>query len=122
DRVAIAPQPAGLEPQDVAMGEFGATAQEPSHPVELPLLEETARVIARPDGEAPTEADPAAQSVARAVISDAPAAEAPVNEVVTDLAGNQTRDTAITTALTEAGATPAAIAQSSRPAPRPRRM
>ncbi|WP_258869753.1 hypothetical protein [Paracoccus thiocyanatus] len=46
-------RPAGLEPQDVAMGEFGATAQEPSHPVELPLLEETARVIARPDGRGP---------------------------------------------------------------------
>jgi len=127
DRVAIAPPPTTLDGQDVAMGELGATAQEPSHPVELPLMDETARVIARPDGEADmadADADAVAGSVADAVISDAPAADAPVNEVVTDLAGNETRDIAITTALAEAGVLPAsgAIAQSARPAPRPRRM
>ncbi|MEF9603253.1 SPOR domain-containing protein, partial [Paracoccus sp. PXZ] len=104
DRVAIAPPATPLEDQDVPMGELGATAQEPSHPVELPLMDETARVIARPDGEILAEPDPAAESVANAVISDAPAAEAPVNEAVTDLAGNETRDIAITTALAEAGA------------------
>ncbi len=120
DRVAIAPQAATLDGQDVAMGELGATAQEPSHLVELPLAEETARVIARPD----SEPDPAVAAVASAVISDAPVADAPVNEAVTDLAGNETRDMAITTALAEAAAAPpaGAIAQSVRPAPRPRRV
>ncbi|MDK8871599.1 SPOR domain-containing protein [Paracoccus sp. SSJ] len=124
ERVAIAPSATPLEGQDVAMGELGATAQEPSHPVEMPLMEETARVIARPDGETLAEPDPAAESVANAVISDAPAADAPVNEAVTDLAGNETRDIAITTALAEAGVapTPGGIAQSARPAPRPRRV
>lgn len=118
DRVAIAPATTPLTEQDLPMGEFGATAQAPSHPVELPLAEDTARVIARPDGE------PAPNAVENAVISDAPAAEAPVNEVVTDLAGNETRDVAISNALAEAGAAPAAgtIAQSARPAPRPRRV
>lgn len=53
---------------------------------------------------APTARSPAplpADAVANATISDAPAAEA-VNEVVTDLAGNEARDVAITTALAEA--------------------
>ncbi|UFM63761.1 SPOR domain-containing protein [Paracoccus sp. MA] len=120
DRVAIAPPATPLDGQDVPMGELGATAQEPSHPVELPLIEETARVIARPDGETLVEPD----AVENAVISDAPAVDAPVNEMVTDLAGNETRDIAITTALAEAGAAPApgAIAKSPRPAPRPRRV
>uniref|UniRef100_UPI0018EEE238 SPOR domain-containing protein n=1 Tax=Paracoccus binzhouensis TaxID=2796149 RepID=UPI0018EEE238 len=121
DRVAIAPSTTPLTGQDLPMGEFGATAQEPSHAVELPLAEDTARVIARPDGEA---APDAPDAVENAVISDAPAAEASVNEVVTDLAGNETRDVAISNALAEAGAVPAAsaIAQSARPAPRPRRL
>ncbi|SFX06119.1 Cell division protein DamX, binds to the septal ring, contains C-terminal SPOR domain [Paracoccus pantotrophus] len=124
DRVAIAPAATPLDSQDVPMGELGATAQEPSHPIEAPLIDETARVIARPDGETLAQPDAAAESVASAVISDAPAADAPVNEAVTDLAGNETRDMAITTALAEAGAqaVPGAIAQSPRPAPRPRRV
>ena len=124
DRVALAPAATPLDGQDVPMGELGATAQEPSHPVDAPLFEEAARVIARPDGETLAQPDTAAESVASAVISDAPAADAPVNEAVTDLAGNETRDMAITTALAEAGALPApgAIAQSARPAPRPRRV
>ena len=122
DRVAIAPQPTALNGQDVAMGELGASAQEPSHPVELPLMDDAARVIARPDGEvaAPLPAD----AVANATISDAPAAEAAVNEVVTDLAGNEARDVAISTALAEAAVTvpPGLVAKSDRPAPRPRRV
>ena len=122
DRVAIAPQATALNGQDVAMGELGASAQEPSHPIELPLMDDAARVIARPDGEvaAPLPAD----AVANATISDAPAAEAAVNEVVTDLAGNEARDVAITTALAEAVVTvpPGLVAKSDRPAPRPRRV
>lgn len=121
DRVAIAPQATGLQSQDVAMGKLGATAQAPSHPVELPLPDDTARVIAQPDGAAVATVP---GSVEDAPISDAPAAEASVNEVVTDLAGNEARDVAISTALAEAAAVPAAgaIAQSPRPAPRPRRV
>ena len=128
DRVAIAPQATPLNAQDVAMGALGATAQAPAHEVDLPLLDDTPRVIARPDGE--TTEEPGA--IDNAVISDAPASEAPVNEVVTDLAGNETRDVAISNALAEAGAAtdaavaplvaPAAVAQSPRPAPRPRRI
>lgn len=123
DQVAIAPPATPLGAEDVAMGALGATAQAPSHPVDLPLTDDTPRVIARPDGESSEEPD----MVADAAISDAPAAsEAPVNEVVTDLAGNETRDVAITNALTEAGAAPAvapaSVAGSPRPAPRPRRL
>ncbi len=118
DQVAIAPGATPLDAQDVAMGALGATAQAPSHPVELPLASDTPRVIARADSETTEEPD--------AVVSDAPALDAPVNEVVTDLAGNETRDVAITNALNEAGAAPVvapgAIAQSPRPAPRPRRV
>ncbi len=124
DRVAIAPQATGLGEQDVPMGELGASAQEPSHQVELPLTDDSARVIARPDGEA---AQTAANAVETALITDAPAAEAAVNEVVTDLAGNEAREVAINTALAEAAAqtaqtAPPAVAQSVRPAPRPRRI
>lgn len=123
DQVAIAPQATPLDQQDVPMGTLGATAQTPAHQVELPLSDDTPRVIARPDGESSEEPD----MVADAVISDAPAApDAPVNEVVTDLAGNETRDVAISNALAEAAAepvvAPAAVADSPRPAPRPRRM
>ena len=121
DRVAIAPQATGLGAQDVPMGELGASAQEPSHKVELPLADDSARVIALPDGEA---AQQAANAVETALITDAPAAEAAVNEVVTDLAGNEARDVAITTALAEAVVTvpPGLVAKSDRPAPRPRRV
>lgn len=121
DRVVIAPQSVGLEDQDVPMGELGASAQEPSHEVELPLLDDTARVVARPDGEA---AQDAVSAVETAVITDAPAAEAAVNEVVTDLAGNEARDIAINTALAEASAVtaPPSVAGSARPVPRPRRF
>lgn len=123
DRVAIAPGATGLEDQDVAMGALGATAQQPSRAVELPPLDDAARVIARPDSE-PLAAE---DSVENAVITDAPAAEAPVNEALTDLAGREPQDSAINQALAEAqtaedAVPPPAVAQSVRPAPRPRRM
>ncbi|UXU76351.1 MULTISPECIES: SPOR domain-containing protein [unclassified Paracoccus (in: a-proteobacteria)] len=119
DTVAIAPPATGLDAQDVPMGELGATAQPAANPVELPVLDEPARVIARPDSEA--------AKVTEALVSDAPAAEDAVNEVVTDLSGNETRDVAISAALAEAVAAPTAVpaggvAESPRPAPRPRRV
>ncbi len=122
DQVALAPAGARLEDQDVPMGALGATEQQPSRAVELPLLDEAARTIAMSDAEAAAAAE--ADAIASAVVSDAPAADAPVNEVLTDLAGQETQDTAITNALAEAqaAAVPApAVAQSTRPAPRPRR-
>ncbi|MFT4013795.1 MAG: SPOR domain-containing protein [Paracoccus sp. (in: a-proteobacteria)] len=125
DKVAIAPGATGLEAQDVAMGVLGATAQAPSRAVELPPLEETARVIARPDGRpAPVETTEEEDAVANAMISDAPAAEAPVNEALTDLSGQEPEENAIAQALVEAqAAVPApAVPQSERPAPRPRRV
>ncbi|SMO66464.1 SPOR domain-containing protein [Paracoccus laeviglucosivorans] len=132
DQVAIAPGATGLQAQDVAMGVLGATAIEPSRAVELPPLDETARVIATPDADAARAAAEAAQStiepdsVEAAIIADVPTApEAPVNEALTDLSGQQTQDTAINQALAEATAEPGpppAVAASVRPAPRPRRV
>ncbi|MFG6080779.1 SPOR domain-containing protein [Paracoccus litorisediminis] len=131
DKVAIAPVATGLETQDLAMGEFGATAQKPANPVELPLLDDTARVIPLPDGEAAALAESTIEpdeAIDTAVISDVPAAgEAPVNEVLTDLAGRETQDVAINQALAEANAmvpvpVAAAVQESPRPAPRPRRV
>jgi len=131
EQVAIAPAPTGLDAQDVPMGELGATAQA-ARPVDLPLSDDTPRVIAMPDGEAAAAAAAlAAQStvepdeVTSGLIStDAPSTEAPVNEALTDLAGQETQDLAINQALAEAHATPApaSVAQSQRPSPRPRRL
>lgn len=126
DQVAIAPPTTRLEDQDVPMGVLGATAQEPSRAVELPLVDPAARVIATPDGEAAAIAESTIEpdSVESAAISDAPAApEAPVNEALTDLSGQEPQDNAISQALAEAqDAPPPAVAQSARPAPRPRRL
>ncbi|MDS9468562.1 SPOR domain-containing protein [Paracoccus sp. MBLB3053] len=126
DKVAIAPSATGLAEQDVPMGELGVAAREPSRPVELPLLDDTARVIPLPDGEAAALAESTIEpdDVANAIISDAPPSEAPVNEALTDLSGQETQNNAITQALVEANSAPiaAAIAQSARPAPRPRRV
>lgn len=126
DRVELAPGATGLETQDVPMGALGATAQQPSR-VDLPLLDESARVIAQSDGETAAAAVAAAAALNEelsAAISDAPANEAPVNEALTDLSGQAPQDTAITQALAEANAPviAPAVAQSVRPAPRPRRM
>jgi len=130
EKVAIAPAPTGLGAEDVPMGDLGATAQA-ARPVDLPLSDDTPRVIAMPDGEAAAAAAAlAAQStvepdeVTSGLIStDAPSTEAPVNEALTDLAGQETQDLAINQALAEAHSTPApaSVAQSARPAPRPRR-
>lgn len=128
DRVAIAPKATELEDQDMPMGALGATAQPPSRAVELPPVDSAARVIARPDSEpAVVEDEAGADSVANAVITDAPVVEAPVNEALTDLAGREPQDSAITQALAEAQSPeaappPPAVAQSARPAPRPRRV
>lgn len=114
DRVALAPSATGLGESDVAMGEFGATAQDPTNASDLPLLPETARVIPLPDGavaDTPAPTDTAA-----------PTGEAPVNEAVTDLDGQTTQDAAITSALAEAAVPTPAVANSARPAPRPRRV
>lgn len=119
DRVALAPATTGLGEADVAMGEFGATAQNPTNASDLPLMTETSRVIPLPDG-----AVPEAPAVTDTAVTDtaAPASEAPVNEAVTDLDGQATQDAAITSALAEAVAAPPAVANSARPAPRPRRV
>ncbi|MTH77377.1 SPOR domain-containing protein [Paracoccus aestuariivivens] len=129
DEVAIAPAATGLVEQDLAMGQFGATTQEPSSAVELPLLDEAARVIPLPDGEAAALAESTIEpeAVDEVAVSDTPTTEAPVNEVLTDLAGRETQDTAINQALAEAHAelpvpVAAAVQQSSRPTPRPRRV
>lgn len=125
--VAVAPPATGLEAQDLAMGKFGATAQQPTSTDEMPLLDESSRIIPLPDGEAAAlgEATVAPDAVEMAVISDGPAADAPVNEALTDLAGRETQDVAINQALIEASTLQPLAAepvQSIRPVPRPRRV
>lgn len=132
ERVAIAPESTGLDDSDVAMGQFGATAREPSHESEIPLSFDGEPIVplsdsearARAEAEAAAAAERAAaeQAVQSAAIVDAPASEGPVNEVVTDENGAPAQAQAIAEALAEAQAvsTPGALAQSSRPAPRPR--
>lgn len=128
DKVALAPGATGLEDGDMAMGTLGATVQQPSRAVELPPLEDATRTIAQSDAEASAAAAAAAQpaTVEDAMISDAPAAEAPANEALTDLSGEEPEDSAISQALAEAQTTQPvvapAVAQSDRPAPRPRRV
>lgn len=130
DKVAIAPEPTGLSDQDLAMGQFGATAQEPSSAVELPPLDAIAPIIPQTDSEAVAAFERLAAEAAAtetAPVSTTPATEAPVNEALTDLAGRETQDTAINQALAEAAAMDAprvetAVVQSARPLPRPRRI
>lgn len=117
DRVAIAPTGTGLDAQDVAMGEFGATAQSSTRISELALPLGREAIVARPDSVAAAEAAEAA-----AAVTDAPANEAPANEAITDLDGQATQETAIAAALVEAQTPPPAVANSVRPAPRPRRV
>lgn len=125
NQVAIAPDATGLGDEDLAMGEFGATARQPSRETELPLITPGAPVIAMSDADAA--AARAAEAAAQAAISDAPANEGPVNEALTDLDGQQVvAPEAINAVLAEAASavapTPGAIASSARPAPRPRRL
>lgn len=128
--VAIAPAPTALDADDVPMGELGATARETAATEELPANPDEQDTIAVADAEAAAAAEraraetdaPIVQDIDTALLSNAPAAEAPVNEAVTDLDGAQAQDAAITQALTEAGVAPAAgaLGRSTRPAARPR--
>ncbi|MFC0813379.1 SPOR domain-containing protein, partial [Paracoccus panacisoli] len=118
DKVAIAPAPTALDGQDVAMGELGATAQNPtvtSEAVEAPAPgaialtdNEAARLAAEQQATVPAVAPLEADSIA-------------ASAAVTDVAGLPTQDTAITAALAEAGAAPA-VTTPTRPLPRPRRI
>lgn len=140
DQVGIAPAATPLDDSDVAMGEFGATAREPVEP-DLPVAFDSETVIALQDSEAAAAraaaeaaalaeaqrqqalaaAAEAEQQVAAANMTDAPAAEGPVNEVVTDETGAPAQAEAIREALAQAQqARPSSLAVSSRPAPRPR--
>ncbi|MDF3605982.1 SPOR domain-containing protein [Paracoccus sp. DMF-8] len=127
NQVAIAPEATGLGEEDVAMGELGATARQPSRETELPLEATNARIVALSDAEAAAARAEAQASAAQAQLSDAPANEGPVNEALTDLDGQQVvAPETINAVLAEAAAaaaqpTPGGLATSARPAPRPRR-
>lgn len=132
-QVAIAPPPVGLSEDDLAMGEFGVTAREPSSPSDIPLTFDGEPITPMSDREAQELAESAAtaaaqlaaaeSAVSQAVISDAPVRDGAVTEVVTDEFGAPADD-AIAAALAEAQAlvVPAAgaLQASNRPAPRPR--
>ena len=134
DQVAIAPAATGLSEEDVAMGNLGATAREPVNSSEIPLSFDGEPIMPMSDSEALALAEEQAAAEAQrlamanqavsAAISDAPAAEGPVNEVVTDETGAPAQTDAISAALAEAqaNANPAVLTASSRPAPRPRAM
>lgn len=127
NQVAIAPEATGLGDEDVAMGDLGATARQPSRETELPLEAMNARIVALSDAESAAARAEAQALAAQAPISDAPANEGPVNEALTDLDGQQVvAPEAINAVLAEAAAaaaqpTPGSLATSARPAPRPRR-
>lgn len=130
--VAIAPAPVELSEDDVAMGQLGATAREPSNPSEtpltfagdpiVPLSDSEARAQAQAQAAAAAERALADQAVNDAAIIDAPASEGPVTDVVTDENGVPTQAVAIAEALAQAQAEadPGVLVASSRPAPRPR--
>ncbi|WP_405404005.1 SPOR domain-containing protein [Paracoccus sp. Ld10] len=132
DQVAIAPAPVDLSADDVAMGELGATAREPSNPSEtpltfagepiVPLSDSEARALAEAQAAAAAERAFADLAVNQAAIIDAPASEGPVTEVVTDENGVPAQSAAIAEALAQAQAeaNPAVVIASVRPAPRPR--
>ncbi len=131
DRVAIAPPPTGLDDSDVPMGQLGATARAPAHEAEVPLSFDGEPIAPLSDSEARARAEAMAaaeaqrlqaeQAVQQAAIVDAPAAEGPVNEIVTDENGVPTQAEAIAAALAEAQAIPEPVViRSARPAPRPR--
>ncbi len=132
DQVAIAPAPVDLSADDVAMGELGAMAREPSNPSEtpltfagepiVPLSDSEARALAEAQAVAAAERALADQAVSQAAIIDAPASEGPVTEVVTDENGLPAQSAAIAEALAQAQAeaNPAVVVASVRPTPRPR--
>lgn len=137
DQIAIAPAAAGLAAEDVAMGTFGATVRSPGALAEVAPAEAAATVVAQSDAEARAareaeaarlvaEKEAAAQAQALAAVADLPettdepAADAPVDSAVTDLAGAPAQASAITTALAEANLP--VIAEGPRPQPRPQRI
>lgn len=128
-QVAIAPSVNGLDDGDVAMGQLGASAHEPQTVPEVPLSfdgepispmsDSEARALAAERAAAEAERLAAANlALEQAAIIDAPAAEGPVNEIVTDETGAPVD--AIADALREAQA--GSVVSSPRPAPRPRTM
>ncbi|WP_108500414.1 SPOR domain-containing protein [Paracoccus indicus] len=126
--VAIAPGGTDLADDDVAMGELGATAREPSNTSETPLTFAGDPIVPLSDSEAAAKAAAEAeraladQAVAEAAIIDAPASEGAVTGVVTDENGVPTQADAIAEALAQAQAeaNPGVLVASTRPAPRPR--
>lgn len=133
DQVAIAPAATGLSEEDVAMGNLGATARQPENSSEIPLSFDGEPIVPMSDSEARALAQEQAaaeaerlamanQAIANSTISDAPAAEGPINEVVTDETGAPAQTDAISAALVEAqaAANPGVLTASPRPAPRPR--
>lgn len=132
EEVAIAPAPVDLSEDDVAMGQLGATAREPSNPSEtpltfagepiVPLSDSEARALAEAEAAAAAERALADAAVNQAAIIDAPATEGPVTEVVTDENGVPAQAAAIAEALVQAQAeaNPGVVMASARPAPRPR--
>lgn len=139
EQVAIAPAPAGLSDEDVAMGQLGATAREPTTTTEAPLSFAGDTLVPLSDSEARALAEAKAAELAQeevdrlayadsaagvAPISDAPASEGPVNKALTDENGNPAQAAAIVEALAQAQveADPGVLTASPRPAPRPRAM
>jgi cell division protein FtsN len=123
-QVSIAPGATELSDDDVAMGELGATAREPSNPSETPLTFAGEPIVPMSNSEvaakaaADAERALADQAVAEAAIIDAPASEGAVTGVVTDENGVPTQAAAITEALVQAN--PGVLVASSRPTRRPR--
>lgn len=129
-QIAIAPGATGLAADDVAMGELGATAQDPANPTDEPLSFDGEPILPMSDSEAralakaQAEAEAIRLALANSATSDVPASEGPVNEVVTDENGAPAQTDAITAALAQAqaAADPGMLVASTRPAPRPRVM
>lgn len=148
DRVAIAPAGAGLADEDLAMGDFGASAMVPGVLSDsVPAADAVDPMVALQDSELAAQraeaearaaeaaalAAAAEREAAAAIAMDAPAIEAASNEAVTGEAGEQVDAIGISAALAEANATiqtatepmavaaPNALAQSARPAVRPAR-
>ncbi len=148
DQVAIAPAGAGLTDEDLAMGEFGASATVPGVLSDsMPAADATDPLVAMQDSELAAQraeaearaaeaaalAAAAEREAAAALMMDAPAVEAAANEAVTGEAGEMVDAAGISEALAEANATiqlpaetvevaaPNALAASARPASRPAR-
>lgn len=123
NQVAIAPDTTRLSEEDVAMGDLGATARQPSRESEAPVHLALDPVVATSDAERRAAEELA---LSQAVTSVVPENEGPVNEAVTDLDGHVAAPEAIQAVLAEAAASVAPVTRtvttSPRPAPRPRRV